>query len=263
MARTPARAAAPARSTSASTSKSKAAKPLPRRPAPAPASRPQPGDDFAPLFAGLVALVDAHRAAASSAPARAMLAALDAILNLCRTYLAAPAGWRLVAGASEGGGLDLFAGLRLVGPEPPAPPSPAPAAVPWLPVEPGSIRPLGPFHSMLGSQTLMTIEQLGELSEALDCADGEARQLLKPGGGATVAGIRCDIKLAHDHLRFALSSLCELSAILTGEEAGRSPVAHAAALARLELLSGDDHARADYADWNRKRVLKAFRDDAV
>lgn len=116
---------------------------------------------------------------------------------------------------------------------------------------------------MLGSQTLITIEQLGELGDSLDGADDEACRLLKPGGGATVAGIRGDLKQAHDHLRFALSSLCELSAILTGEEAGRSPVAHAAALARLELLAGDGDAAGSWAEWNRKRALKAFRDDAV
>jgi len=258
-------ARAPVRSTSAR-ARSTPAKPL--RPvdakAPTPASRPQPGDDFAPLFAALVALCQAHEGA-RSAPARALLAALAAILDLCRRYLAAPPGWRLMAGASEGDALGMFAGLSLIAPAPPAPPPAAPRA-PQAPVEEPSagLRPMGPLHKMLGSQTLITIEQLGDLSDALDSADGEARRMMEPdGGGATVAGIRVDLEEARDHLRLALCSLCGLSAVLTGEETGASTAAHAAALARLELLAGTDRARADWADWNRKKLCKAFRDDAV
>ena len=113
---------------------------------------------------------------------------------------------------------------------------------------------------MLGAQTLITLERLGELGDALNGADDEARRMMEPNGGATVAGLRGEIEEARDRLHLAFNSLCELSAILTGEEAGASTAAHAAALARLELLAGTDRARADWADWNRKRVLKSFRD---
>ncbi len=255
MARTPARAAA--RSTSASTPKSKAAKPLPRRPAPA--SRPQPGDDFAPLFAALVALCQAHEGA-RSAPARALLAALAAILDLCRRYLAAPTGSYLMDGCLDTGGGGGFAGLQLVAPPAAAPP--APPRAPQAPVEvpPAGPRSLGEFHSLLASQVLGTIEELGELGDALDGADSEARQLLKPGSGATIASLRVDIEEARDHLRFALCSIAELSAAITGEEVGRSMAAHAAALARIELLSEAERGRGDLAKVSHKSALASFTD---
>ena len=271
MARTPARAALAslaraASSTSASTSKSKggkAAKPQPRRsPAPTPAPASRPGDDFAPLFAGLVALCQAHEGA-SSAPARALLAALAAILDLCRRYLAAPSGSYLMEGCLDTGAGGGFAGLQLVAPAPAAPPQAAPRA-PQAPVEePPALRPLGAMHKMLGSQTLILLEYLGDLGEALDGADVEARRMMEPNSGTTIACIRVDIEAARDCLRFTTGAACELAATLTGEESGRSVASHAAALAMFDLLAGDERVGADWADWNRKKLCKAFRDDAV
>ena len=124
--------AQPPRSTGASTpqrggarARSTPAKPL--RPvdakAPTPASRPQPGDDFAPLFAGMVALCQAHEGA-RSAPARALLAALAAILDLCRTYLATPGAWRLASVDAPAAGLSLVPVEGAPRPAPAAPPAP-------------------------------------------------------------------------------------------------------------------------------------------
>ncbi len=240
------------RSTDASTpqkggtrARSTPAKPL--RPvdakAPAPASRPQPGDDFAPLFAGLVALCQAHEGA-RSAPARALLAALVAILDLCRSYLAAPAGWRLAAGASEGDDLGMFAGLSLVAPAPP----PAPAAPPARPR-------LTPAHRSLVCSAEGAFIGLARAQQAAACLALDLESLPPDYWNAGAMGETGEA--LHSALSLLTSHLCEVAHELADTGSDATPLEHALALAALSRTAADDTESIDARDTRDARSALA------
>lgn len=57
--------------------------------------RPAPAADFLAILVGLLALIEAHRAAATSAAAVALLTALSRLAGLARVYATGPGWWTL------------------------------------------------------------------------------------------------------------------------------------------------------------------------
>ena len=231
---------APVRSTPAR-ARSTPAKPL--RPVDAKAPTPQPGDDFAPLFAGLVALCQAHEGA-RSAPARALLAALVAILDLCRRYLAAPADWRLAAGASEGDDLGMFAGLSLVAPAPP----PAPAAPPARPR-------LTPAHRSLVCSAEGAFIGLARAQQAAACLALDLESL--PADYWNAGAMSETGEALHSALSLLTSHLCEVAHELADTGSDATPLEHALALAALSRTAADDTESIDARDTRDARAALA------
>ena len=212
-------ARAPVRSTSAR-ARSTPAKPL------------SPSDDFAPLFAGLVALCQAHEGA-RSAPARALLAALAAILDLCRRYLAAPGAWRLASIDAPAAGLSLV-------PVEGAPRPAAPAAPPARPR-------LNPAHLAL---VIGLEEALLRLAEAQQAAAGLAR-------GTSRERPTAQLDFALEQLADAL---CGCAAEVTAAPVGLTPMAHVIALNDLANAAdpGDPEACAELARLDVRAAASHF-----
>jgi hypothetical protein len=192
---------------------------------------PEPAP-LAALVAGLAALIEAHKASATSGAALVLWRVLASLHALASRALAAPSD--LAIEALDGGA--FAAGLLLRPQGAPSAPTPTPAPQ------------LAPVHRRLVGHT-------GNLLEEIDEARWHAQQLasdlevIATNGTDFLAGAHETLAALRSALHLAEGSGCALSASLSGEEPSSSPGRHIAALSRLWVASSpalrEDLARAE------------------
>jgi len=242
--------------------------------APASSSRLDTPPGLAPLLAGLLALIEAHRASAAEGPAAVVLLVLGKIADLAQRFATAPGPWRFSDFASrwipgEGG----FVGLALAGPDAPKPP---PAAKPptddGKPVEPRASRapdvvapaPLGALHRLLATLAIdaMTLLSLGEDSLA------EVQSQLAWASKADTS-VQETLRLALLELLEARSQtrelgqvLCQVGELLAGD-GSRNLACHVQTLTEFLATTRDQEGMARMTRSVRQVAAFSFSDEAA
>ena len=232
------RSKAPVRSTSARACNAPA-KPLRPIDARAPSPATAPSDPLAALLAGLVALIEAHRASATSAPARAMLAALGWIVDVATSYQKAPTGFLLADFRTPGPKGNPFAcgGLALR----PVPPASVLAAA-----EEAQMPRLSPAHRALAEGLSTALLRLAEARQSIEglAIDASNDTLSRASALDLAEEIRTSLALLE-------GTLCECSAELVDQKASAPGLAHALALSGLVRADVDAEGGSRWAGAQR------------
>jgi len=232
---------------------------------------------LAPLLAGLLALIEAHRASAAEGPAAAVLRVLGEVAALAQRFAASTGPWSLADFATrwipgEGG----VAGLSLA-PEAPSPkaPEPPPAPKPQTddaPTAPrasrapdvGAPAPLGALHRLLATLAIdaMTLLSLGEDSLA------EVQSQLAWASKADTS-VQETLRLALLELLEARSQtrelgqvLCQVGELLAGD-GSRNLACHVQTLTEFLAATRDQEGVARMTRSTRQVATFSFSDEAA